>query len=172
MAVIRSKKFILRPVRKGDEDSLIENINDPTVARNTLRIPYPYRMKDARWWIKHNAEINRKKKKTGVNFAIVIKGKVVGNVGLHKIEGHKAEIGFWLGKNYRRQGIMSQAVNLVVKYGFEKLGLKRIYGYSFISNKASAAVFKKTGFKYEGKLRKQFKKDNKLIDVFLFAKVK
>lgn len=172
MTVIRSKKFILRPIRKGDEDSLIENINDPTVARNTLRIPYPYKMKDARQWINRNEKLNEKKKKTEVNFSIVVEGKVVGSVGLDNIEGHKAEIGFWLGKNYRRQGITTAAVKMIARYGFEKLGLKRIYGYSFTFNKASAAVFKKTGFKYEGKLRKQFEKNDKLIDVFLFAKVK
>ena len=54
MSTIRSKQFILRPFRKGDEGSLIKNINNKKIARNTLRIPYPYKKKDARFWINHN----------------------------------------------------------------------------------------------------------------------
>jgi len=49
MVIIRSKKFILRPLRRGDEESLMKHINNRIIARNTLRIPYPYKLKDARW---------------------------------------------------------------------------------------------------------------------------
>lgn len=172
MAVIRSKKFILRPFRRGDEQSLIKNINDRVVARNTLTIPYPYRLKDAKWWINRNLKLNRQKKKTSINFAIEIAGEVVGGIGLGKICGHSAGIGYWLGKKYRGQGIMTEAVKLVTKYSFEKLGLRRIYAFVFLWNKASAAVLKKNGYKFEGKLRKHAKKGNKFLDDLLFAKVK
>jgi len=172
MVVIRSKRFILRPFRKGDEKSLMKNINNRIIARNTLRIPYPYKLKDARWWINHNLKLNKKKKKHEINFAVEINGEVVGGIGLDKIYDHCAEIGYWLGKKYWGQGIMTEAVKLVTKYAFEKLGLRRIYAFVFLFNKASAAVLKNTGFKCEGKLRKHVKKDNKFLDDLLFAKVK
>ncbi len=173
MAIIRSKRFILRPFKKGDETSLMENINNKTIARNTLRIPYPYKLNDARWWVNHNLKLNRKKKKVEINFAIEINKEVVGGIGLDKMfYGHSAEIGYWLGKKYWGQGIMTEAVKLVTKYGFEKLGLTRIYAFVFLFNKASAAVLKNTGFKYEGKLKKHVKKDNKFLDDLIFAKVK
>lgn len=172
MAIIRSKKFILRPFRKGDEASLIENINNKKIARNTLRISYPYTLKDARFWINRNLKLDKNKKKTEINFAIVINGKVVGGIGLDKIYGHCAEIGYWLGEKYWGQGIMTEAVKLVTKYGFEKLGLRRIYAFTFPFNKASAAVLKNAGYKYEGKLRKHVKKGNIFLDDLLFAKVK
>ncbi len=172
MVVIHSKRFILRPFKKGDEKSLMKNINNRIIARNTLRIPYPYKLKDARWWIDHNLELNKKKKKHEINFAVEINGEVVGGIGLDKIYDHCAEIGYWLGKKYWGQGIMTEAVKLVTKYAFEKLGLRRIYAFVFLFNKASAAVLKNAGFKYEGKLRKHVKKDNKFLDDLLFAKVK
>ena len=172
MAIIRSKKFTLRSFKKGDAVSLMENINNRTIARNTLRIPYPYKMKDARWWINHNLKIDKKKQKHEINFAIEINGEVAGGIGLDKIYEHCAEIGYWLGKNYRGQGIMTEAVKLVTKYGFDKLKLRRIYAFAFLWNKASATVLKNNGFKYEGKLRKHVKKDSKFLDDLLFAKVK
>lgn len=46
--IIKSKKFILRPYKKWDEKSLQKNINDKDIYRYTLRIPYPYTMKDAK----------------------------------------------------------------------------------------------------------------------------
>jgi len=172
MVIIKSKKFILRPFRKGDEKSLIKHINNRTIAKNTLRIPYPYKLKDACWWINRNLKLNRKKKKTEINFAITANREVIGGIGLDRIYGHCAEIGYWLGKKYWGQGIMTEAVKLVTKYGFEKLGLRRIYAFTFPLNKASAGVLKNAGFKYEGKLRKHVKKGNKFLDDLLFAKVK
>lgn len=150
----------------------MKNINDPIIARNTINIPYPYKLKDAQSWINHNLKLDKKKKKNEINFAIDINGEVVGGIGLTNIEDHKAEIGYWLNKNYRGQGIMTKVVKLMTKYGFKKLGLKRIYAFVFPFNKASIAVLKKAGYKYEGKLRKHIKKGDKLIDSLLFAKVK
>jgi len=172
MTIIRSKSFILRPFRKGDEKSLIKNINNPTIARNTLRIPYPYKLKDARWWINHNLKLNRRKKKHEINFAIEISGEAVGGIGLEKIWQHCAEIGYWLGEKYWRQRIMTKAVKLVTEYGFRKFKLRRIYAFVFLFNKASAGVLKNAGFKYEGRLRKNTKKGTKFLDTLLFAKVK
>ena len=172
MAVIRSKHFILRPFKRGDEASLAENINNKKIYRNTLLIPYPYTLKDAKEWIAKNLKNLKKEKATMVNFVIDIRGEVAGSVGFSKIEGHKAEIGYWLGKKYWGQGIMTEAVKLATKFGFEKLKLKRIYAYVFPWNKASMRVLEKAGYKLEGVLKKHVEKDNKFVDDYLFAKVR
>ena len=109
--------------------------------------------------------------KNELNFAIDINGKVVGSIGFNKIDKHKAELGYWLGEKYWRQGIMTSAVKLLTKYAFKELGLKRIYAYIFSFNRASRRVLEKSGYKYEGRLRKNVLKDGKLIDELLFAKI-
>jgi RimJ/RimL family protein N-acetyltransferase len=76
-----------------------------------------------------------------------------------------------LGRKYWGQGIMTEAVKLVTKYAFEKLGLKRVYANVFWGNKQSARVLEKNGFKLEGRLKKYAKKGNKFLDAILFAKV-
>ncbi|MFH0868271.1 MAG: GNAT family protein [Candidatus Woesearchaeota archaeon] len=168
--IIKSKKFILRPYRKGDEESLIKNINDKVIYRYTCNIPYPYKQKDAKQWIARCKK--RNKKKTEINFAIDINRKVVGGAGFLNIENHKAEIGYWLGKKYWGKGIVTEAVKLVTNFGFKKLHLKRIYATVFLKNKASARVLEKNGYKREGIMRKFHLKDGKFLDAILYAKVK
>jgi len=172
MIIIKSNKFILRPFKRGDENSLKENINNKKIYRNTLSIPYPYTLKDAKDWITKNLKEMKRKRPNMINFAIDINGEVVGGIGLRKIEGHKAEIGYWLAEKYWGQGIMTKAVKLVTEFGFKKLKLKRIYAYVFSWNKPSMGVLEKAGYKLEGILRKDVKKNNKFIDTFLFAKVR
>ncbi len=142
------------------------------IYQNTLRIPYPYRIENAKRWVKCNIADRKKKKKTYITFAVDIKGEVVGDTSLMNIESHKAEIGYWLARKHWNKGITTQAVRRVTQFGFSKLKLKRISADVFSANKASARVLEKAGFKFEGKLRKLYKKDGKLIDVLMYAKVR
>jgi len=172
MVVIKTGKFVLRPYRKGDGESLAKNINDKTIARSTLRIPYPYTLKDAKEWVRKNLKESRKKKPAEINFVVDINGEVAGGIGLSEIKDHQAEIGFWVTRKHRNKGITTLALRKVTKYGFEKIKLKRIYACVFPFNKASMKILKKNGYKLEGVLRKDIKKGNKLLDNYLFAKVK
>ena len=167
-------KFKLRRFKKGDEETLRKNINDPNVYKNTIRIPYPYTKKDSRNWINHNLKLNKIKKPEEINFVIDINGEVAGSVSLDGISRNKnnAEIGYWLSKKYWGYGIMTKAVKKVINFCFNKLKLKRIYAYVFVFNKASARVLEKVGFKLEGKLRKNFRKKRKYYDSFLYAIIK
>ena len=167
MSIIKTRDFVLRPFRMSDAEGITEAINSKTIARNTLTIPYPYKLKDAKWWL-------GLKKKDVLSFCIEIDGEVAGSIGLDKIvKEHKAEIGYWLAEKYWGKGLMTKAVKEVVNFGFQKLKLKRIYAETSSFNKISMGVLKKNGFKFEGILKKDARKKNgELLDVYLFAKVK
>ncbi len=169
-----SMKLRIRKFQAGDEESLRKNISDVEVARNTLIIPYPYTKNDARKWIRHNLRLSKKRKPEEVNFAIDIEGEVVGGIGLARINrtDNNAEIGYWLAREYWKRGIMTKAVRQIAKFGFEKLKLKRIYAYIFVSNRASKRVLHKAGFELEGKMKKCKLKKKKYYDAFLYAKIK
>ena len=166
-------RFNLRKFRKGDEASLQRNVNHKEIAANTALIPYPYTMKHARQWIKHNLLEQTKRNKTSVVFVIDYKGEVIGNIGLSNInkKDNNAELGYWLGKAYWGKGIVTKAVQQVVAYGFKKLKLKRIYAKAYLSNKGSQRVLEKAGFRHEGILRKAAKKHGKYLDCHLYAKI-
>jgi len=97
---------------------------------------------------------------------------VVGGVGLRDVDGHKAEIGYWLAEAYWGRGITTEAVKLVVKYCFNRLKLRRLYAYVFPRNQASLRVLFKAGFKKEGLLKKNVVKNGKFFNDVLLAKVR
>jgi ribosomal-protein-alanine N-acetyltransferase len=170
MPTIYSERFRLRPFRRGDEDSLAENISNENIARSTLRIPYPYEKRDARSWIGHNLRLGRLKNRSEIHFAIDVNGSVVGGIGLEKMDGYEAEIGYWLGETYWGQGIMTSALDLVTGYGFAELGLGKISAYVFPSNKASMRVLEKAGYQFKGRLISHYSKEGKPVDSMLFTK--
>ena len=172
MPVLKASRFLLRPYRKGDEASLQQAINDKEIARNILTIPYPYTIGDARFWIRRVLKLAKQRKKTEIDFVIDIRGEVAGSVSLFHIDGHQAEVGYWLARKHWGQGLMTEAVLLATRYAFETLKLRRLYAYVFPPNKASIRVLEKCGFLYEGTLRKHVKKDGKLMDDRLYAKVR
>ena len=170
MTVIKTKLFTLRPFKKRDEISLVENINNEKVYRPTLNIPYPYTMNDARSWIKKNDKYAKENPLKAVNFAIDINGEVAGGIGISKIENSEGELGYWLGENYWGKGIMSEAVREVTNFGFRILGLKRIYADVFPFNKVSMRVLEKNGYILEKIIKDNTIKNGKLIDDYRFSK--
>lgn len=166
---IQTKRLVLRPITMADKASVAYNANDKELADNTLNIPFPYTEDDAEWWINKLQEPS-----DNVVFGITIDDKVVGAIGLHKIiEGHMAEIGYWLGRDYWNKGYMTEALEAVIKYGFEELDLIRQYANVFVNNKGSAKVLEKCGFKFEGILRKAAKKlDGTVRDEAMYSLLK
>jgi len=149
------------------------NINDQKVARYTTSIPHPYNLRDAKNWLKKQMTVYKIKEPEDIVWAIEIDKEVVGAIGIHKIFfGHKAELGAWIAQKYWNKGIMTQVIKIITAYAFKTFKLKRIYARIFTPNLGSKAVAEKNGFKLEGILKKDAKKDGKYYDVFLLFKIK
>lgn len=169
MPIIKTKRFILRPPRKSDAGSIVKHLNDIKVSRCLSSVSFPYTIKDAKQWIKKCREV----KGEALRFVINIEKEAVGVISLEKIKlGHKAELGYWLGRKYWGKGIMTKAVRAVLKHGFRRYKLRRIQAHVFTSNQASVRVLEKAGFKLEGLLRKAVKKGDRILDAYIFGKIK
>lgn len=68
-----------------------------------------------------------------------------------------AELGYWLAPEAEGRGVMSAAVALVVDWAFdaEGLGAARLRWQALVGNWASRRVAWRSGFQYEGTLRRQ-----------------
>ena len=168
--LIHGKSFVLRPWKRGDEVSLVENANNLKIAGNlTETFPHPYLMKDAKEFVRGSI----RKKLGSENFAIVVEGKAVGSIGIKKLsDPHKGtfEIGYWLGESYWGRGIVSQAVKLVTAYAFRRYKPVRLQAGVSSWNIASARVLKKAGFKREAVLKRYISTRGKLGDEWIFVK--
>lgn len=61
----------------------------------------------------------------------------------------ECELGFWLGRNYWNQGIMTEVVEFIVDYCFKELKMNAIYCHYEEGNVQAKAVEDKVGFKYD-----------------------
>lgn len=77
-----------------DASSLAKYVNDKEIARNTLVIPRPYQIKDAKSWLERTIKAWKKQNPEKLNFLIEIDGEAVGAIGLENLhQYHKAELG-------------------------------------------------------------------------------
>lgn len=86
-------------------------------------------------------------------------GKLVGLVGLHKIDWihRKADISVMIGHPEAwGKNIGKEAVSLTVSHAFNKMNLHKLTAGMWSSNLASKKIFEKNGFVREGTLKEQF----------------
>lgn len=83
--------------------------------------------------------------------------KLIGTVGLHEINNvkRKATLGIFIGdKEYRSKGYGTEAIRLILDYGFNYLNLNNIKLDLMEFNERALACYKKCGFKEYGRRRK------------------
>src|SRR3546814_6515314 len=62
-------------------------------------------------------------------------------------------LGYWMGKPYAGRGYMSEAVQLVLQFAFDSLGLNRVEAACLPHNAASRTLLVRGGFTEEGLAR-------------------
>ena len=170
---IHTKRLILRPFMLKDAAEVQRLAGDRAIAAVTQAIPHPYEDGMAEDWIKTHPKSFAEEK--GVVFAITFpeSNTLCGAIGLViKQEHNHAELGYWIGKPFWGNGYCTEAALVVIKYGFESLGLYRIYSSHFGSNPASGRVMQKIGMRYEGCLRQHLLKWGKFEDLVQYGILK
>jgi len=164
MVVIKTKEFILRPIRLSDAQGYLECHQDNDARKNFSSVP------------KTLAEAKKDLKKYKNVFAVEVNKEFAGFISLRLNKNptykHSAVIGYGIHKKFRRKGLATKVVKKITEYGFKKLKLKRISGYTRAFNKASQKVLKKSGYKLEGLLRKNKYIHGKYLDDMIWAKVR
>lgn len=156
-----TRRLIIREIKKSDVKDIVRNANNLNVSRYLLKVPYPYRRRDAESWVAMCIKESKEKPRANYQMAIELKSekRFIGVISLTHVDRFQGtgRIGFWLGEDYWGQGIMSEAIEAVLKFGFEKLKLRRINWNAFVENKASNALARKFGFVFEGRRRKSLR---------------
>ena len=139
--------------RLADGSQLCLLANDPLIAEMTLSVPSPYTEAAAVAFL-HMAQRGREEA-TAFIFAIRLSedGELMGCIGLHLDPkyGH-AEIGYWMGAPYRRQGYISEAVAVMVDFGFQYTEVVRIQAIHKLGNVSSGKALLHGGMQREAQL--------------------
>ncbi len=82
-------------------------------------------------------------------------GKMIGTCGFSSfdIDNNTAEVGYVLSPDYWGMGIAVEALSRVMHFGFDELGLHRIYARIMDGNAASERVAEKCGMRHEATLK-------------------
>jgi ribosomal-protein-alanine N-acetyltransferase len=168
---IQTARLTLRSYSSDDIPDLVRLAGAREVAATTLRIPHPYTEQDAKGFIETYAE--KAVPETRFAIALTSDGQLCGGIGLSVDEPHQhAELGYWLGVPYWGQGYATEAARAVIQYGFETLGLRRIYASYIPHNVASGRVLQKIGMRREGLMRSHICKWGEFHDLECYGMLK
>lgn len=168
--ILETKRLIIRPYNLKDSKRIQLLAGDKEIARTTLLIPHPYGDGEAEKWIStHKPEFEAQK---SANFAIISKeeNQLIGGIGLILSLPHeRAEMGYWVGKDFWNQGFTTEAAKAVLDYGFEVFNLNRIQAHHFHNNPSSGKVLQKIGMSYEGRQPEYIKKWGEFLDILMYG---
>lgn len=94
----------------------------------------------------------------GIALGIIKDGNIIGSIGMHNWDHHlkKAQVGYWIVQEYEGKGILSECLKRFIDFLFVQVKLNKIEIHFMVSNKRSAAVAERMGFKVEGIIRQNY----------------
>jgi RimJ/RimL family protein N-acetyltransferase len=146
-----TERLSLRPWTESDAEALYKYAKDPQVGTAAGWPPHTD--------IDNSRQIIRDVLSAKGTYAVVLQetGEPVGSAGImlpprtsHTFMGENdAEIGYWIGVPYWGQGLIPEAMNELIRHGFEDLGLSAVWCGYYDGNEKSKRVQEKCGFIYD-----------------------
>jgi RimJ/RimL family protein N-acetyltransferase len=80
--------------------------------------------------------------------------RVLGGTGLHtRPKGNALEVGYWIHKDFVRQGLITESTAALTRLAFELYHVERLEIHCSVKNHASAAIPRKLGYTHEATRR-------------------
>lgn len=160
----KTERLLLRPLEPDDMEMIWPDISDPEISRFMAWEAHTDKSQTAEFL---RGEVSRREAGRGYTWAVLNEGgefcgivSLISLVRSHRaLTYDKAELAYWLGRKFQGQGIMTEAVHRVMRFGFEELGLHKIFVSHFAVNGASERLIKRLGFRYVGEQLEEFQKD-------------
>jgi len=156
-----TKRLRLRRIQLDDVPSLLRYANNKKISDQILNIPFPYKEEDAIFRL--NFILQGFKNEERYVFALTFKdnNELIGEIGLHLDKtNNNAQFGYWVAEPFWRKGIATEATAAILKFGFEKLGLNKIYATHYPGNEASGKVMIKNKMIKEAELKDHYRIDD------------
>ena len=162
-----NEKIELSGIKKADLSVIVKWRNNHDILKFNTQY-FLLNMEHQKKWFD---EINQKESKSKM-FVFKYKNKIVGVGGLIHIDNKNknADIAIILGESkIHGKGLGTKALQLLVDYGFKKMGLHRIGAEIFEYNKISLKLFEKLNFKKEVEMRDYLWRDGKWWKVLTYS---
>jgi len=152
--VLETERLTLRALNLNDAKAIFglrtnKEVNE-FIDRRT-----PRNLSEARAFIDRISKLTSENK--GIFWVIESNNnhQLVGTIGLRNFEDEEdyAELGYELDPSYQQKGFMSEAFEVVLEYGFNKMELKTIEAFTHKNNTASIALLEKQKFVFDPEIK-------------------
>jgi ribosomal-protein-alanine N-acetyltransferase len=144
---LSSNRLDLRELKMSDKNEIFRLRSDEIVLKY-IAIPKAKNLKDAEGFITMLDEGMAENK--WVTWAMSLKNSdtVIGTICLWHLDilTESAELGYGLLPEFYNQGLMTEATEVVLNFGFKNLGFREIDAITHQKNIACSTVLKKFGF--------------------------
>ena len=169
---LETKRLVLREMRPEDAEAIFQLFGDEEVMRYRDVLTFTH-LEEAQQFL----ALVRARYEQGeeMHWGITLKGKdsLIGTCGYSWHLGPQfGAIGYDLVRLYWKQGIMTEAVQALLRFGFEVRNLHRVEARVRLGNDASMRLLQRLGFQEEGMLRESLFLDNHFYSVKVFSLLK
>ena len=167
---LQTSRLILRKITIEDAAEIFAYASDPQVTAYTLWDAH-HSINETYEYL-NNVVLPIYRFGTGMKWGIVEKksNKLIGTCSLHSMPIHRrAELGYVLAREYWGQGLMTEAAQAAIAFGFHVMQLLRIQAYCAVENIGSARVLEKSGMQFEGILHNYVFTKERPWDVKMYA---
>lgn len=168
--VIETERLLLRRITNDDVNEVFELRSNPETMKYIPR-PLVKNNEDA---LEHIAMIEEKiVTNEGINWGITLKEnpKLLGIIGYYRMQpaNYRAEIGYMLLPEFHGKGIIPEAVNQLITYGFKDLKLHSIEAVIDPENYTSEKVLQKCGFVKEAHIKESLFYEGRFLDSVIYS---
>ncbi len=168
--MLETERLRLRAFREEDLERFHRWRNDLALMRlDQPGAVRPERLMDTRAWLERVLSDEKT-----IFFALGHKasGDFIGTVSLRNLDlkNQNAELAILIGEPENRgRGVGGEALSVLLDYAFGELGLYRVYLWVLAYNEPAIRLYRRLGFKEEGRLRAQVWRDGARHDVLVFG---
>lgn len=168
---LETENLILRETKLSDASTVLQIFADEAVTKYHDLEPLTS-IEQAKFLVERRGA--RFKNRQGIRWGIALKtdDKIIGSCGYGIRDEFIAEIGYELAKAHWGRGIMTEALDSIIDWGFRSLELNRIEALVMVNNIASIQLLKKLGFFEEGLLREYGYWKGQFHDLKIFSLLK
>lgn len=163
-------KIKLRALTSSDIPSTLAWNNQDDIKQKYAGHPFSVNIEMETDWYERILRSNLPTTVFGIE--LVEEKKLIGITILKNITliHRKAEFSIFIGdKDERGKGYSTIAANKTLAFGFNKLGLNRIYLNVQKNNESAIKLYKKIGFNIEGEIRESVFKDGQFYDEYIMS---
>lgn len=168
--VLETERLVLRNLTNNDLEDVFDIRSNPVTMQYIPR-PVAKTKEDAQAVIDMITGFTTANER--INWAITEKGndKLIGIIGYVNLkpESHRAEVGYVLNIDHLRRGIMYEALQAVLDYGFNTIELHTIEAIICTDNIASVQLAEKSGFVREAHFRDYIFHNGRYWDEYVYT---